>query len=140
MAEGNCKPCHLDKKPGVLGSSKLYQYFSFPLHIRITDKEIQSGTRLARRTSCLELQEHDKEQPEEWGRAACYCSLLLFLLPSQEDIKVAVRASNVTSSWVSQLCLRTTFKQDSQPNWRWNCGGPFPKQYFTAPVPQTQQR
>lgn len=65
MAEGNCKPCHLDKKPGVPGSSKLYQYFSFPLHIRITDKEIQSGTRLARRTSCFELQEHDKEQPEE---------------------------------------------------------------------------
>lgn len=65
MAEGNCKPCHLDKKPGVPRSSKLYLYFSFPLHIRITDREIQSGIRLARGTSCLELREHDKEQPEE---------------------------------------------------------------------------
>lgn len=81
-------------------------------------------TRLARRkTSCLELQELDKEQPEEWSKAACrnYCSLLVFLLPSQEAVKVAGWATIVTSSWVSQLCLRTKFKQDSQPTCRWNC-------------------
>lgn len=91
-------------------------------------------TRLARRkTSRLELQELDKEQPEEWSKAACrnYCSLLVFLLPSQEAVKVAGWATIVTSSWVSQLCLRTKFKQDSQPNCRWNCALEFFLSIFT---------
>lgn len=39
MAKGNHKPCQLNKKtPHVPETSKLYQYFSLPLHIRITDR------------------------------------------------------------------------------------------------------
>lgn len=38
MAKGNHKPCQLNKKTCVTETSKLYQYFSLPLHIRITDR------------------------------------------------------------------------------------------------------
>lgn len=38
MSKGNHKPCQLNKKTSVTETSKLYQYFSLPLHIRISDR------------------------------------------------------------------------------------------------------